>query len=432
MGGGGTVRIATTYPTVWASVVPICAAANARTYPDELLLDTMGYQNVFFIHAENDTTVRPEGSSIRMHDVLPNSEFNLYPNVLVDGIDYPGHWSWIYFGQNLATAADGRSVWQWEADHTRPLSYDDYEAGIEIAENTDYPESEANYQATFTYKGEAEDVVITGAFQYWTRRDAEDYKNGNTDRLRVKTPYEYKEGMIQTGYNPLGDMVELVLEEVAKDVWQVTVPLHAGEYYYDYVVDGKTMQDPANRSVANPANGHDSGHSLMWVGEYGDDNTLADQEYVLPRTDEKKGTYEFVPYTAASGNTSYVTVYLPYGYDESKTYKTLYISHGAGGNEVEWHFIGAVDNIFDNLIAEGLVDETIVVSPHSQVLAITQQTSLITLSRSLKRSILYPQMHVTELWQVCPLVPAVHSRFTREQPASSVTSDSGPQLPTSM
>ncbi|MDO4413553.1 MAG: alpha/beta hydrolase-fold protein, partial [Erysipelotrichaceae bacterium] len=362
MGGGGTVRIATTYPDVWATVVPICAAANANTYPDQLLLDTMGFQNVFFIHAENDTTVRPAGSSIRMHDVLPNSEFNLYPNVQVDGIDYPGHWSWIYFGRNEATAADGRSVWQWEADARRPLSYDDYEAGIEIAENTDFPESEANYQVTFTYKGEAEEVKITGAFQYWTRRDAEDYVNGNRDRLRVKTPYEYKEGMIQTGYNPIGDMVALEAEEVANDVWQVVVPLHAGEYYYDYVVDGTTMQDPANRSVANPNNGNDSGHSLLWVGEYGDTNTLADQEYVLPRTDEKKGTYEFVPYTTNNGQDHYVTVYLPYGYDESKTYKTLYISHGAGGNEVEWHFIGATDNIFDNLIAEGLVDETIVVS----------------------------------------------------------------------
>ena len=68
---------------------------------------------------------------------------------------------------------------------------------------------------------------------------------------------------------------------------------------------------------------------------------------------------------AASGATSYLTVYKPYGYDESKEYKTLYISHGAGGNEVEWHFIGATDNIFDNLIAEGLVDETIVVSTNA-------------------------------------------------------------------
>ena len=361
MGGGGTVRMATTFPDVWASVVPVCAAANARTYPDELLLDTMAFQNVFFIHAANDTTVRPEGSSVRMHALLPDSEFAYFENVLVDGIDYPGHWSWIYLGRNEAFAEDGRSVWQWMADQRRPMSADEYEAGVEIAENTDYPASEALNQATFTYKGEAESVALTGAFQYWTKRDMEDYKNGNTDRLTVKTPYEYIEGMVQTGYNPLGDMVTIELEEVANNVWQVTVPLHAGEYYYDYVVDGVTMQDPANPSVANPANGHDSGHSLIWIGEYGDTGLLEGQEYVLPRNDQK-GTNEFVPYTATNGNTSYVTVYLPYGYDESKTYPTLYISHGAGGNEVEWHYIGATDNIFDNLIAEGLVEPTVVVS----------------------------------------------------------------------
>ena len=146
-------------------------------------------------------------------------------------------------GKKEATAADGRSVWQWEADARRPLSYDDYEAGIEIADNTDFPESEANYQATFTYKGEADEVILTGAFQYWTEEDAANYVAGNTEGMVVKTPYEYKEGMMQTGYNPLGDMVSIKLENVAYKTWQVTVPLASGEYYYDYVVDGVTMQD---------------------------------------------------------------------------------------------------------------------------------------------------------------------------------------------
>ncbi|MDO4413552.1 MAG: alpha/beta hydrolase-fold protein, partial [Erysipelotrichaceae bacterium] len=243
-----------------------------------------------------------------------------------------------------------------------PNPYADAEAGVTYELNTDFPKTDAKWQVTFTYRGEAESVALTGAFQYWTQRDMALFNTDSRNNLAVKTPYEYIEGMVQTGYNPLGDMVTIELEEVAENVWQVVVPLHSGEYYYDYVVDGKTIQDPANPSVANPANGHDSGHSLIWIGEYGETDVLVGQEYVLPRSD-RNGTYEFVPYIAASGNTSYLTVYLPYGYDPAKTYKTLYISHGGGGNEVEWHFIGAVDNIFDNLIAEGLVDETIVVSP---------------------------------------------------------------------
>jgi enterochelin esterase-like enzyme len=55
-------------------------------------------------------------------------------------------------------------------------------------------------------------------------------------------------------------------------------------------------------------------------------------------------------------------VYLPYGYDESQTYKTLYVSHGGGGNEAEWMNIGALSNILDNLIAEGKVEPMVVVT----------------------------------------------------------------------
>ena len=47
---------------------------------------------------------------------------------------------------------------------------------------------------------------------------------------------------------------------------------------------------------------------------------------------------------------------------KTKTYKTLYLSHGGGGNEVEWYEIGSAKNIFDNLIAEGELEPTIIVT----------------------------------------------------------------------
>ena len=43
-------------------------------------------------------------------------------------------------------------------------------------------------------------------------------------------------------------------------------------------------------------------------------------------------------------------------------YPTLYISHGAGGNEADWFTQGVAGNIIDNLIAAGKMQPTVVVS----------------------------------------------------------------------
>ena len=91
--------------------------------------------------------------------------------------------------------------------------YANVEAGVTYEENTTFPKTDAQWQVTFTYKGEAESVALTGAFQYWTQKDMAQYAAGNQDNLAVKTPFEYVEGMVQTGYNPLGDMVTIDLKE---------------------------------------------------------------------------------------------------------------------------------------------------------------------------------------------------------------------------
>ena len=70
----------------------------------------------------------------------------------------------------------------------------------------------------------------------------------------------------------------------------------------------------------------DANHSLFYVGN--SEDCVAGEEYVFPRTDGKTGTVNYVTYTAVDGSTQPLGIYLPYGYDETKTYKTLYLSHG--------------------------------------------------------------------------------------------------------
>lgn len=65
------------------------------------------------------------------------------------------------------------------------------------------------------------------------------------------------------------------------------------------------------------------------------------------------------------GTTRKATVYLPVGYDKNKTYPTLYLLHGIGGDEKEW-LQGNPAEIMDNLYAEGKAAPMIIVMPNGR------------------------------------------------------------------
>lgn len=246
-----------------------------------------------------------------------------------------------------------------------------YEPGVTVEKNTN-EEYEADYQVTFVYEDKDEKnaikVSVAGNFQFYDVNDEavkEFEKSGNGEGAKAYSVFEYKDGMFNTGYGLNNDSISYDFIEVIDERFELTLPVPGNEYYYDYTItydDGtvKTIQDPANPSVSNSATGHDSGHSLFYVGNK--DNTIKGQEYIYPRTDGKTGTYSFVEYEAVDGTKQPLAVYLPYGYDSTKTYKTIYVSHGGGGNEAEWMEIGSAKNIMDNLIAEKEVAEAVVVT----------------------------------------------------------------------
>ena len=245
-------------------------------------------------------------------------------------------------------------------------------AGVTVEKNSSFKDvKDSAYQATFVYEDKDErdavSVSVSGNLQFYKHDDVTDnfIKTGSAAGAQVYNVYEYQDGMFNTGYGLNGDSQSYDLTEVKEERFEITLPLPGNLYYYDYTVtyaDGSTekIQDPANRSEANPFNNHDSGHSLFYVGD--ENNTLKGQEKIYARTDDKTGSYSFVEYQAVDGTTQPLGIYLPHGYDSSKTYKTIYVSHGGGGNEAEWMGIGAVPNIMDNLIAEGKTAEAIVVT----------------------------------------------------------------------
>lgn len=381
-GGGMTLTLMKTHADFFAAAVPICPAGSLNEEDAKNLFNLP----MWFIHAENDDTVGYANSTARMVPMLRSAGAEVHTSIFADvhntdgrfddedgnPYQYSGHWSWVYFFNNECYDEDGLNCFEWVAKQTKADTKDQYTAGVVVTENTDFPETDAKHQATFTYiQGEDEanikDITVSGSFQFFTEDQMKAYNAG--EDFDPYTVFEYKQGMFPAGYDPSPESVGLLtypLEKVANGVYQVTLPLPSAEHYYDYNItywngESVTIQDPANPSVANEFNGHDSGHSLLWVGSGDAQDIIAGQEYIFAR-DGQNGKVEFKTYKAVDGTQQPIGIYTPYGYDESKVYNVAYVSHGGGGNEVEWHYIGAAQNIFDNLIAEGEVAPTIVVT----------------------------------------------------------------------
>ena len=94
---------------------------------------------------------------------------------------------------------------------------------------------------------------------------------------------------------------------------------------------------------------------------------VAPTGYDQPREGIPHGTLETVQYPSATvGNTRKMLVYTPPGYSKETTYPVLYLLHGIGGDEEEWHRHGHPEVILDNLTADQKLTPMIVVLPNGR------------------------------------------------------------------
>jgi enterochelin esterase-like enzyme len=160
-------------------------------------------------------------------------------------------------------------------------------------------------------------------------------------------------------------------------IWSLTVPLPSGTFTYGFFVDCASATGSGCTEIADPAN-------LPWnaPGGVSTGSTEPDSEVYVP-SDRKFGTTDFSwqapvaakkqgtladvsypsPQSTAPAGSHPLAVYTPPGYDPARAqpYPTLYLSHGAGGQEVDWSTQGAAGAILDNLITSGQAQPMVVV-----------------------------------------------------------------------
>jgi enterochelin esterase family protein len=153
----------------------------------------------------------------------------------------------------------------------------------------------------------------------------------------------------------LGKMYDM--QRDAQGVWTVTTePQVAGFHYYNLVVDGVSVADPASDSffgVSRMSSGIEIPES--GVDFYSVNNVphgqVSSKWYFSKTTQAWRKFY----------------IYLPPGYDTNltKKYPVLYLQHGGGEDETGWVKQGRVDIILDNLIAEGKAVAMLIVMENS-------------------------------------------------------------------
>lgn len=97
--------------------------------------------------------------------------------------------------------------------------------------------------------------------------------------------------------------------------------------------------------------------------------TSAPEGFDQYRVNIPRGVIETVEYDSATvGNARKALVYKPPGFSSELTYPVLYLLHGIGGDETEWHNYGAPQIILDNLYNDNLIEPMMVVFPNGRAM----------------------------------------------------------------
>ncbi|GAB3451831.1 hypothetical protein GCM10027436_50730 [Actinophytocola sediminis] len=122
-GGYLGIKLTTVYPTLFAASVPICGVVVPWEPGGQPLVPDADLAAIstptWLVAARDDTAVDPLANTVHAHELIPGSVLTLYDQVVWNGHQFPGHYSWIYVARN-DPSNDGTSVWQWMADFSRP------------------------------------------------------------------------------------------------------------------------------------------------------------------------------------------------------------------------------------------------------------------------------------------------------------------------
>ena len=144
----------------------------------------------------------------------------------------------------------------------------------------------------------------------------------------------------------------------ADGVWSVTTPPVAPDIYpYNFVADGTAANDPNNPLIFP---------NERFKGNLLDMPSSPPLLHALQNVPHGRISYRYY-YSESLDLVRPLLVYTPPGYDAAadKRYPVLYLIHGMTDTHETWFKVGRVNDILDNLIAQGKAQPMIVVMPYA-------------------------------------------------------------------
>ncbi|GAA0575844.1 hypothetical protein GCM10010172_70720 [Paractinoplanes ferrugineus] len=114
-GGYMSLEMTNVYRDTYAASVPVCGVVTSVLTDAELAAVRTP---TWLVASRDDDTVDPGANTVHAHDLIPGSRMTLYDNVVRNGYQFPGHWSWIYVARN-DPSINGTHIWQWMAQQRR-------------------------------------------------------------------------------------------------------------------------------------------------------------------------------------------------------------------------------------------------------------------------------------------------------------------------
>lgn len=223
--------------------------------------------------------------------------------------------------------------------------------------------SPTGYKVTFRLKDEGyKTVELAGEWYY-----SEPFYSSQNTAAKIHPTKWYNGCLIHTDdINPVRPFDPMELNKET-GYWVYTMPLASGTYCYQFRLNGeKNVSDPQNPPTEYRGK---EAFSQVLV-PYDSERQSKSPDYSKYQDNcEKRGTMQFVEVPSPTlGYDAPIGVYLPPDYDPKKEggYKYLILGHGIAGFESNWPAQGMLGNITDNLIAQGLVEPMIVITPNNR------------------------------------------------------------------
>ncbi len=197
--------------------------------------------------------------------------------------------------------------------------------------------------------------------------------------FRLKAPNAQHVAIDQFGH-----VTELARRE--NGMWEGDVDLGRGFKYFFLKIDGADVLDPylpIGYGCCRPMN-------FVDVPVPGEEDW--DQ---LDGVDHGAVTRLYVP-SSVTGKHEIALVWTPAAFDPAKKYPVLYLQHGYGENETGWVHQGHVGRIADRLLAEGRMEEMLIVMANGMMRAPGREP----MGRAL-----FPEFLLTDL------IPFIEARF---------------------